>query len=140
LILTVISKLMGRLYKALLRFLSTGIKRIKPLFIPVSAPVEDKRAEPPVLLPVINSPGRYVFFCPGCKANHVIDTTPSKNRAYHVLTGTFANPTIRASVMSNPKNLPGRPRCHSFVTNGVIDYLNDCTHELSGKKVKLPPL
>jgi len=131
---------MGRLLKFLFGFLVTGVKRIKKLFTPVPPPIEGKEEEPPVLLPVINSAGRYIFFCPGCNANHVIDTTPSKSRRYHVLTGTLANPTIRESVLSNPNNSPGKPRCHSFITDGVIDYLSDCTHELAGKKVNLPPL
>jgi hypothetical protein len=29
--------------------------------------------------------------------------------------------------------------CHSFVTAGEIQFLNDCTHELKGQTVKLEP-
>ena len=29
-------------------------------------------------------------------------------------------------------------RCHSFVTDGNIQYLADCTHELAGQTVPLP--
>ena len=32
------------------------------------------------------------------------------------------------------------PRCHSFVTNGEIRFIGDCTHELAGKTVNLKPL
>ena len=28
--------------------------------------------------------------------------------------------------------------CHSFVTNGRIQYLGDCTHKLAGQTVDLP--
>lgn len=28
--------------------------------------------------------------------------------------------------------------CHSFVTNGRIQFLNDCTHALAGQTVDLP--
>jgi hypothetical protein len=29
--------------------------------------------------------------------------------------------------------------CHSFVVNGEIRFLNDCTHKLAGQHVKLEP-
>lgn len=30
--------------------------------------------------------------------------------------------------------------CHSFVRNGAIEFLNDCTHVLAGQKMELPDL
>lgn len=30
--------------------------------------------------------------------------------------------------------------CHSFITDGSIEYLSDCTHELAGETVPLPVL
>ncbi|MGC4033677.1 MAG: hypothetical protein QM754_18485 [Tepidisphaeraceae bacterium] len=30
-------------------------------------------------------------------------------------------------------------RCHSFVRDGQIEFLGDCTHELAGKTVPLEP-
>jgi hypothetical protein len=34
---------------------------------------------------------------------------------------------------------PGQPVvCHSFVTDGRIQFLEDCTHELAGQTVDLP--
>lgn len=93
-----------------------------------------------VIMPVSNNPGRFVFYCPGCNANHLISTVPIKNKPYHVLTGTFSKPTIRASILSNPNNEPDAPRCHSYVTRGKIEFLRDCAHQLAGKTVKLKPL
>jgi hypothetical protein len=29
--------------------------------------------------------------------------------------------------------------CHSFVSEGVIQFLDDCTHSLVGQSVELPP-
>lgn len=29
--------------------------------------------------------------------------------------------------------------CHSFVTDGLIQFLGDCTHSLAGQTVELPP-
>ena len=39
----------------------------------------------------------------------------------------------------NPEeNLPfGCYRCHSYVRDGVVEFLNDCTHALAGQKVPL---
>ncbi|WP_366931121.1 hypothetical protein [Microbacterium sp.] len=31
-------------------------------------------------------------------------------------------------------------RCHSFVRDGRIEYLTDCTHPLAGGQVDLPEL
>ncbi len=31
-------------------------------------------------------------------------------------------------------------RCHSYIRNGFIDFLNDCDHELRGKSVALPDI
>ena len=29
--------------------------------------------------------------------------------------------------------------CHSFVTDGLIQFLGDCTHALAGQTVDMPP-
>lgn len=44
-----------------------------------------------VILPITNSNGKYIFYCPGCVVNHLISTTP-KSGTYHTLTGTLAKP------------------------------------------------
>lgn len=31
-------------------------------------------------------------------------------------------------------------RCHSFITDGKIQYLSDCFHELAGQTVDLPEI
>ena len=66
--------------------------------------------------------------------------------------GTPDKPTFRPSVLVIyehwvPPAVPGEPhppkqtkvtdKCHSFVTDGMIQFLNDTTHELSGKTVPL---
>lgn len=44
-----------------------------------------------------------------------------------------------------PEPKPPRPEiqrvktvCHSFITDGQIQFLNDCTHPLAGQTVPLP--
>jgi hypothetical protein len=92
-----------------------------------------------VIYPITNSPGEYVFYCPGCESNHLINISPNR-ASFHKLTGTSEKPTIRASVLSRGDVKSGKPRCHSFVTDGKIKFLEDCTHNLAGKTVTLEPM
>lgn len=81
----------------------------------------------------------WCFYCPGCKGLHLCDERWTFN-------GDKEKPTFRASVLIyevppdqvDGASYPGRPRCHSFVTDGRIEYLSDSTHELSGTTVDLP--
>ena len=41
-------------------------------------------------------------------------------------------------VMAGEKIEPRPLVCHSFVRNGRIEFLGDCTHGLAGKTVDLP--
>lgn len=99
----------------------------------------DKKPESNVLQPILNKEGNYIFYCPGCEVNHLVSTVP-KVGTYHTLTGSLAKPTIRASVMVLGNKKRGVDRCHSFITDGVIEYLDDCTHALAGKKIPMEPI
>jgi hypothetical protein len=44
-------------------------------------------------------------------------------------------PTITPSILTNGSDT--MPRCHSFVTDGKIQFLSDCTHALAGQTVDL---
>ena len=71
---------------------------------------------------------RYVFYCPGCKYNHCYDVPRwSWN-------GSLARPTFRPSLLIN-QSIPSR-RCHFHVTEGKIQYCDDCHHNLKGKTVE----
>lgn len=72
----------------------------------------------------------YMFNCPGCKEIHVPNQTWGFN-------GDLDKPTFTPSILVTHPGKPS-PRCHSFVTDGKIQFLNDCTHELAGKTVELP--
>jgi len=67
------------------------------------------------------------FYCPGCECSHMVDP---KRWAVDM-----ENDTIHPSVLvrGGETNM----RCHSFVRNGKIQYLNDCTHSLAGKIVDM---
>ncbi len=80
--------------------------------------------------------GGWLFRCPGCDSAHVIDSGWTCN-------GDVIRPTITPSILVNGRQgliHPGMPRCHSFVTDGRIQFLEDCTHALAGQTVDLPPV
>lgn len=85
-----------------------------------------------------------VFYCPGCEEDHQIDTVKWE------FNGDYEKPTFSPSYLTwidpnpnaSPKFRKGRYRtgwrCHSFIKNGHIEYLSDCTHKLAGQTIKLP--
>ncbi len=78
---------------------------------------------------VIHDSGdKHFFHCPGCGCAHGVDTGWSYN-------GDAARPTISPSVLVTTVGA----RCHSFVRDGAIEFLSDCTHALAGRTVPLPP-
>lgn len=97
----------------------------------------------------INTDGTkyYLIECPACGHGHMFDSRWTFN-------GDFDKPTFRASMLSKfrhpkgysndnpaPKGWVGEyvyEVCHSFVTDGMIQFLGDCTHAMAGKTVELP--
>lgn len=51
--------------------------------------------------------------------------------------GSKEKPTIRASVLQNHGTHKGDTQNHFFVTDGVVEYLGDCTHGNTNKKVSM---
>jgi len=50
--------------------------------------------------------------------------------------GDFEKPTFRPSMLLNA-SLPGRKRNHFFVTDGKIQYLSDCEHDMKGLTIDM---
>lgn len=76
------------------------------------------------------------FDCPGCDSAHVITIAPHPNP--WEWNGDTDHPTIAPSVLvtGGEHNI----RCHSFVRDGRIEFLTDCTHALAGGQLDLPEL
>ena len=53
--------------------------------------------------------------------------------------GSLSKPTLSPSILKQPIPDAGQRRCHSFVREGVVEFLGDCDHELAGKKVPMTP-
>lgn len=53
---------------------------------------------------------------------------------------TFIDHSLEGDALMAPDNVRETPRCHSFVRDGTIQYLADCTHALAGQTVLMEPL
>ena len=92
----------------------------------------------------LSEDGVAIFWCPGCETYHGVwvDKKNELTGANWQWNGDKVNPTFKPSILVNKKGdyyNPGEPTCHSFVTNGSIRFLNDCTHKLAGQTVPLKP-
>lgn len=111
------------------------------------------------LWPIDNSekyPGQeeYIFHCPGCDIGHKfvvkwneqkkqehIDWCKQRGFTYNAtpiwtFNGSMELPTFSPSLLMCPDE-PSR-RCHSFVRDGKIQFLDDCFHKLKGQTVEIP--
>lgn len=98
----------------------------------------------------------WVFFCPACDEHH------STVEGRWTFNGDTDKPTFKPSVLLKSGHYcegrkPGEcwctfearfgypapfkcTICHSYVTDGQIQYLGDCTHAMAGQTVDLPEL
>lgn len=76
------------------------------------------------------------FHCPGCESGHSIPVTGPRKWNWN---GSLEKPTLFPSILVNRGRAnPTAEVCHSFVTDGRIQFLADCTHRLAGQTVELP--
>ena len=72
-------------------------------------------------------------------ATHSIPTAGTNAWSFN---GNVDSPTLQPSILVHGIRSDGditlTPRCHSYVTNGCIQYLDDCEHALRGQTVELP--
>jgi hypothetical protein len=101
--------------------------------------------------------GRLLFMCPGCKEMHqvAVGDGPGPRWGFN---GDYERPTFTPSVLVRGNKVirdeagkwtgewerdacgdPVPSVCHSFVRDGQIQFLGDCTHDLAGNTVRLEP-
>ncbi|MEG8219016.1 DUF6527 family protein [Sphingomonas sp. HH69] len=101
------------------------------------------------LSPIISRSTHQLFFmCPGCEDWHGVNVD-NDSRPRWGWNGSVDKPTFTPSILvrTGPAIDPtivwedGDPPsvCHSFVTDGRIQFLGDCTHSLAGQTVDIPP-
>lgn len=106
----------------------------------------------------------FMFFCPGCKEPHQVWTSgdgpkwgyngnpdaPTFTPSILIRSGHYAahfDPAKDTCWCSYYKDHPDEEDdgftcgvCHSFVTDGNIQFLGDCTHALANQTVPIPDL
>ncbi len=102
------------------------------------------------------------FWCPGCEERHVVHVGPRNVGPAWGFNGDLERPTLTPSILvTSGCKVPGwtpdrgcwcQPDpdgekwdfscgvCHSFVKDGQIQFLSDCTHALAGRTVELPEI
>ena len=88
-----------------------------------------------VLAPTDGS--HYLFDCPGCKCLHVVYVT-TPGRPHWTFKGDLDRPTFSPSLLVSWTEFDVPKVCHSFIRDGKIQFLNDCTHPLKGQTVDIP--
>lgn len=100
--------------------------------------------------------GIALFHCPGCRTGHQVGIEPPAAVIWG-FNGNGDAPTFTPSVLVRGTQIErdangrwtgewlrgadGNPLasvCHSFVTDGRIQFLGDCTHATMGQTVDLP--
>ncbi|MEN6538912.1 MAG: DUF6527 family protein [Mizugakiibacter sp.] len=115
---------------------------------------------------VTDNEGRFYgvrFNCPGCAllqhqnggtVTLPVNWTPPNmersplqgGRPHWTFNGDLERPTFGPSINSRWKRWAGHDQpsiecvCHSFIRDGRIQFLNDCTHALAGQTVDLPEI
>ncbi len=83
------------------------------------------------------------FVCPGCldmgggSGLHLLPVNSSIKSPSWDWDGDLVHPTLNPSILTGKgsKNI-----CHSFLRNGVFEFLSDCSHGLVGQRVEIPDL
>jgi hypothetical protein len=68
----------------------------------------------------------WIFQCPGCGLHHIVTDAWTFN-------DDLESPTFQPSLLVTTKET----RCHSFITDGSIRFLGDCTHDHANETMPL---
>ena len=102
---------------------------------------------PKAIVRVVNDHGvtypNLMFVCPGCSefggsGLHMLPVNTDKKSPAWDWDGNLEAPTVNPSILTNKDR--EEFRCHSFLRNGVLEFLGDCAHSLKNQHVPLPDL
>lgn len=79
-----------------------------------------------------------VWQCPGCGGGHGVPIRGLRSWGWNE---SVDSPTLTPSVLVYPHDasppFKNQPRCHCFVRDGTIQFLEDCGHALAGQTVEM---
>ena len=85
----------------------------------------------------------YWFWCPGCDEAHQYRVGGGEGPRW-TFNGNMEKPTFTPSLLHAGHRKEGSDKllgqCHLFLTDGMLNFCGDCTHELKGQSVPLPEL
>jgi len=76
------------------------------------------------------------FWCPGCDEPHAVNVGGNLDGPKWTWNGSLDLPTFRPSILV--RGGASGFTCHSFVTDGRIQFLADCTHPKAGQTIDIP--
>lgn len=86
----------------------------------------------------------HYYWCPGCNCLHSVTIRPDVNDrgAGWTFEGTLERPTYQPSQLTRWEHGEERTPhvCHTFIREGMIQFLSDCTHALANHTVPMVPL
>ncbi len=71
---------------------------------------------------------------PGPLPNRIIPLTGDHKWAWN---GDTEKPTLSPSILTRGEDADGKHVCHSFVREGKVEFLSDCSHEFAGQTLDL---
>lgn len=104
-----------------------------------------------LISPILRQAGdMLIWHCPGCREAHSIRARELTPAGEHDgpgwgWNGSAERPTFTPSVLvrysGKDAGQDGAPPavCHSFVVDGAMQFLGDCTHDMAGQTVPIPP-
>lgn len=83
------------------------------------------------------------FVCPGCiefggSGLHLLPVNSTTKSPSWDWDGDLEKPTLSPSILTGKDSETAR--CHSFLSEGVFQFLEDSTHSLAGQYVPIPDL
>lgn len=90
--------------------------------------------------------GSLSAFCPACDFVHTFNVDleghgrwAKHNNPCWGFDGNYDRPTFEGSMLANADGVDEHhPICHSWLKDGVWEYLADCTHDMAGQFVPVP--
>ena len=88
--------------------------------------------------------GSLSALCPACKFEHSFDVDLEKHgkhtRDIWTFDGNYESPTFNPSMLSNKNQTDEyKPICHSWLHNGIWQFLGDCTHVMANQRIPMTP-